>query len=287
MPRSVASGVAHSGCLPPRRRQRVACDDCFVPLHVEAVGAEDAAIALLIHPTSGVGADMLVLGRPGYRAIAPDRRNYGQSPSSPAGGSGRSMGQVSDVAMLQEDAEEIATLLGNGGHLFGYSYGGVVALMVASRHPQLVRTLALVEPPALQLAYTDPSVAATRRRFTTALFETIHDDPRAYFRAFLACVGEQRAEIADAAPLDRVLASMREQVPWDVDLDLDAIAAHNVPTVVFCGDWDPGFTAVARHITEHVGGRLVEYPGAGHSFAERWGDIATELARFWRAHEEC
>jgi len=46
-------------------------------------------------------------------------------------------------------------------------------------------------------------------------------------------------------PTNRQEASRREQVPWDVDLDVDRIAAAWIPTLVICGGWDPGFTAVA------------------------------------------
>lgn len=86
-------------------------------------------------------------------------------------------------------------------------------------------------------------------------------------------------------PEDRQEASRREQVPWDVPLDLDAIARAGIPTLVICSDWDPGFTAVARHLAERLSGQLVELPGANHFFMAEGEAIAAAVASHWRAHD--
>src|SRR6266511_4846243 len=51
-----------------------------------------------------------------------------------------------------EQAAEIAGLLDDGSHLVGFSYGGVVALLAAAERAESLRSLTLVEPPALGLA---------------------------------------------------------------------------------------------------------------------------------------
>jgi non-heme chloroperoxidase len=53
------------------------------------------------------------------------------------------------------DAEDLAALIGKLGlapaHVVGYSYGAYAALFLAQRHPELVRSLVLSEPPVLRL----------------------------------------------------------------------------------------------------------------------------------------
>jgi non-heme chloroperoxidase len=53
------------------------------------------------------------------------------------------------------DAEDLAALITRLGlapaHVVGYSYGAYAALILAQRHPELVRSLVLAEPPVLRL----------------------------------------------------------------------------------------------------------------------------------------
>src|SRR5437763_15844582 len=69
--------------------------------------------------------------------IVLDRRSYGDSPD----GDGD----------FERDAGDVAELLDGGAHLVGISYGGVVALLAAGMRPESVRSLTVVEPPALGL----------------------------------------------------------------------------------------------------------------------------------------
>ncbi len=254
-------------------------------LHVHERGDAGAPRAVLVHSSGTSGSDMLDrfgLAVPGFHVLAPDRTNYGQSPASAPGGTGRSNGRVPDVAMIDDDAQEIALLLGDGAHLVGYSYGGVVALAVASRRPGLVRSLTLVEPPAFQLVPDDADALATVARVSAAI-DTVHDSPDDYFAAFMSSMfGETFRIPLDVIPVDRKAASMREQVAWDLPLDLSAIAGARIPSLVVCGDWDAGFVAVARHLGHALSGQVLQLDSASHFFDGRWPAIAAELERFWR-----
>lgn len=78
-----------------------------------------------------------------YRAIAYSRRyNYPNS--------GRAFGNNYSAAV---DADDLAALIKGLGlppaHLVGASYGAYVALLLAAKHPELVRSLVLAEPPLL------------------------------------------------------------------------------------------------------------------------------------------
>jgi pimeloyl-ACP methyl ester carboxylesterase len=62
------------------------------------------------------------------------------------------------------DAADVVELLGDGAHLVGHSYGGVVAMLAAGLRPQAVRSLALIEPSWLRVAAHDPPVVAALER---------------------------------------------------------------------------------------------------------------------------
>ena len=140
--------------------------------------------------------------------------------------------------------------------------------MIAALRPRLVRSLTLLEPPAFQLLPNDPDAVATSTRIYSAI-ATVYDDPDSFFAAYMS------SAFGDT--------SMREQVAWDAALNLGAIADAHIPTLVVCGDWDPGFVAVSRHLGTALSARVIEYAESSHFFDERWNDIAGELARLWRA----
>ena len=62
---------------------------------------------------------------------------------------------VSDDYSPIADAEDLAALIRRlklaPAHVIGYSYGAYAALLLALRHPELVRSLVLAEPPVLRL----------------------------------------------------------------------------------------------------------------------------------------
>jgi pimeloyl-ACP methyl ester carboxylesterase len=279
----------HGSAREQRKVANMSTAHASTPIQVHERGATDAPLAVLIHSTGITGAEMVDrfgLAVPGYHVLAPDRTNYGQSRRSSPGGSGRSNGQVREVAMIADDAKEIGASLGRGAHLVGYSYGGVIALTIASQQRGLVRSLTLLEPPAFQLLPDDPDAVSTLVRISSAI-DAVYDDPSDYFAAFMSSTfGETFRVPLDLIPNERKVASMREQVPWDVELDLDLIAAAQIPTLVVCGDWDPGFVAVSRHLAKALSGRVIEYADTSHFFDTRWNAIANELERFWRTVDE-
>jgi pimeloyl-ACP methyl ester carboxylesterase len=96
-----------------------------------------------------------------YRAIAYDRRGYGQSAAAPLGGGWRRHGE--------DGAELLQALSAAPAHIVAWSAGGYVAIHLAVEHPHLVRSLVLVEtglprPPALTASGVRMLVTATLQR---------------------------------------------------------------------------------------------------------------------------
>jgi pimeloyl-ACP methyl ester carboxylesterase len=113
-----------------------------VDLYYEATGTGEPLV--LIHGSWGDHANWAHVAQPlatHHRVITYDRR--GHSASAPA--TGTTEDDVADTAAL---IEQVA---GGRAHVYGNSYGGVIALRLAATRPDLVRTVAVHEPPAFGL----------------------------------------------------------------------------------------------------------------------------------------
>ena len=129
-----------------------------------------------------------------------------------------------DYIDFNEQADEIAQLLEPGSHLVGFSYGGVVALLAAERRLDAIRSLTVIEPPALWLA-RGPS-----RELAVALFGLYWsppEDPRTFLDEFMTLLGG-KIRLPPVLPPDLeqgVRALMVERPPWDSRFAFDALAA--------------------------------------------------------------
>lgn len=85
-----------------------------------------------------------------FRAIVYSRRYHWPNEGIPDGADYSMLQHVDDLAELIR-VLEIAPA-----HLIGSSYGGYVSLLVAIRHPELVRSLVLAEPPVIPLFTSVP-----------------------------------------------------------------------------------------------------------------------------------
>jgi len=138
-----------------------------------------SSVVLVHGGTPGGGADGFAGQRPlaqRWRMLLPDRPGHGKTPAQ--GGED-----------FERDADLVAPLLKPGGaHVVGHSYGGVVAIYIAARHPALVRSLTLIEPPAYWLAPDDAATVAMSDA-NRALTMDPPADPRDSLDRFFAIVG--------------------------------------------------------------------------------------------------
>ena len=201
-----------------------------------------------------------------YRVVVVDRRGFGGGASPAADG-------------WPTDAEDLVALLDELGpaHVVGHSYGAVVALLAATRVPERLRSLVVIEPPAFELARGDASAEAT----TTAMkpvYERAHDLSTVEFvqewartrgmsrervDAWVASFGEKDWAAAEA--------TRRERWPGDAPIRLDLLAQAAFPTVVVAGGYDGhtrggrDFAAVCRTLAEAIGARLVVFERSLHT----------------------
>jgi len=168
---------------------------------------------------------------------------------------------------FEEHAELVAGELGNGAHLVGHSYGGVIALLAAARRPEAVRSLTVIEPPATRVAAGHPAADAFGRAGAEWWRDGPRDDPEAFLRGFLAHVG---SGFDPPSPLPPALEQgartlVVERGPWEADIPLDELAAAPFPTLVVSGAHHAGFDAICDVLEERLGAERVVLPGAGHN----------------------
>ncbi|PRZ04477.1 pimeloyl-ACP methyl ester carboxylesterase [Isoptericola sp. CG 20/1183] len=194
-----------------------------------------------------------------FRVIRPDLRGFGETPLP-----GGEYADADDLAVLLDhlDVADVAVV--------GSSFGGRVALELATTHPGRVRELVLLNP---DLRGVEPSA-------TAAAFDTEEDrllaagdlegavrlnvdtwlGPAADLsvREALAAMQRRAFEVQLAAD-----ASDDPPAPRRIEVDLAAVA---VPTVVVTGAHDMDhFRAVAARVGDGIeGAELVELDRAGH-----------------------
>jgi len=84
-----------------------------------------------------------------FELVVPNRRGFPPGPEV-------------DRVDYDDEAVWLDAFLEPGTHLVGHSYGGVIALLAAARRPELLRSLTVVEPPAMRVARGDPAFGALR-----------------------------------------------------------------------------------------------------------------------------
>src|SRR4029077_18012727 len=100
-----------------------------------------------------------------YRVVAYSRRyNYPNARSVPA---------ANHSALVE--ADDLANLLkalgASPAHVVGHSYGAYTALILALKHPELVRSLVLAEPPLLRWLPSLPGGKALYADFMNNMWE--------------------------------------------------------------------------------------------------------------------
>jgi pimeloyl-ACP methyl ester carboxylesterase len=111
--------------------------------HAEPLDPGSAEPALFVHGLGGNATnwtDLMALLRDRVDGVAVDLPGFGWSPPPRDGDFTlrRSAATLADLVASRFDGRPV--------HLFGNSMGGAIAVQLASRHPQLVRSLTLVSP---------------------------------------------------------------------------------------------------------------------------------------------
>ena len=225
--------------------------------------------ALCLHGSGSTGENVLYLAEhmPGFHIVAPDRSNYGRSPDA-------------NWASLDSQAQLLGRFLGEGSHLFGQSYGGVLCLLIAARWPDKVLSLAVNEPPAFQLAKDDPNVQAVLERLADVYPAPPNEPPTEWIDRWFEALDIEADPVPWTAAEERNLAAMmREQLPWEADIDLESIDRAPFPKLVLSGGWHPAFEVVCDVLEARLHARRFVFAGGGHTMEGR----VSVLREFWES----
>ncbi|WP_033290899.1 alpha/beta fold hydrolase [Amycolatopsis jejuensis] len=219
-------------------------------LSVDVSGAADGEMVLFIHPANLSAASWsAVAQRIDTRWLAVDLRAHGGSARSADLG----------VAQWAEDCLAVLDQLHSGPvHLVGGSVGAAVAIEVAARRAEVVRSVTTVGGGFLP--GTGPELLDAIA--TLGPFEALQQH----------AVGEALAPGVSAALVAQVTADLSRNdaattaAIWQAALDTDVrpvLDAVRAPLRVVVGEHDTGIEE-SRIVARLTGARLVELPGVGH-----------------------
>jgi pimeloyl-ACP methyl ester carboxylesterase len=219
-----------------------------------------------------------------FRVISYDRRGHTGSEDSPEPGSRR------------DDEDDLAALIEAHGlaptHLAANSFGASIALSLAARRPELVRSVCAHEPPLLALVADDPAVGQVGEGAAAVVSLIDRGEAEAGARLFVEEVAigpgawelmppEERA--AMTANAGTFVDELRDP-DWAM-IDLDGLAALSCPVLLTQGDQSPPFFAaiIARLAEEMNHARVTTIPGAGHvphqTHPTEWVAVVEEFVR--------
>jgi pimeloyl-ACP methyl ester carboxylesterase len=212
--------------------------------------------------TTRTGWDpQLVALADGYRCVAWDQPGYGLSPA-PADA-------LSFPLLADAVARFIDALGAADAHVVGLSMGGQIAMHTALRHPDRVRSLALLDTsPAFGLNGTDPEEWKRLRLDALDAGETPTSIAEPVLRSIMAPGVSAGAVAAAVSSMERISsAGLRAAIELLPSHDVRGrLGELRAPTLVLVGEHDEETPlAYAELIAGGIpGARLEVIPGSGH-----------------------
>ncbi|MBT2208274.1 alpha/beta fold hydrolase [Actinomadura sp. NEAU-AAG7] len=266
-------------------------------LHYEVRGAGPVLLLICggVYDAAGyAGLAGLLADR--YTVVTYDRRGNSRSPLDGAPEPQRVEDHV-------DDASRVLREVGGGpAHVFGNSAGATIALGLAARHPEQVRTVVAHEPPFFTLLPDAPHWRSVVHEVKDVFAESGADAAMARFGALTSGDGDDTAPPEEAAPLEEagppqdldaetleMFARFQKNAdfffPYEVStfarasLDEAALRSSGVRIVLVAGEASEGQPAHrAAHIAaERLGTRAETWPGDHGGFGTEAEAFATRL----------
>jgi pimeloyl-ACP methyl ester carboxylesterase len=224
---------------------------------------------MLVH--GGAGPELTWAGQlelaARWTVIVPWRRGFVPSPKSVR----------QDFEIDAVDIEALLDCEGNA-HLVGFSYGAVGAVLAATRRPDLVRSLTLVEPALLGVLPHEPTVQAFVALSAAALGED-----SAALGEFLHLAGLDASTVG--AESERAIERARGlREPWEAKPDFETLARAQTPSVVISGVHSPAIELICDEVARRMAAERWRLPGHGHA-AQRSPSFNESLEVFLESAE--
>ena len=219
----------------------------------------------------------------GLRVIAYDRIGHGQSAPAPSGSLARRRHEDDLAALIEAVASGPA-------HVAGNSYGGSVALGLATRRPELFRSVSAHEPPLAGIADRDAIVERAVKDLHTVGEIVEHGHPEAGARHFVENVAIGPGawpllppEIHQAMVRNAPAFAAELRDPDWAKADVETLARLEVPVLLTQGDASlPWFAPIMETLARAAPqAELVTIAGAGHvPHQTHAGEYAALLSSF-------
>lgn len=212
-----------------------------------------------------------------FRVVMYDRRGHGKS----TGG-----------GPLDADVDDLIALLDQTGapaHVAANSLGGSIALRLAARRPELLRSLAVHEPPLVDLLGQDHPAVAQLRSLLAGVLELLaagkmEEGARRFVEQVVLGPGAWQtlpAEARDMMARNAHTFLEENQDPTQLSIDTAALQQILVPVLLTGGEDSPPFFAQVLDILEQAipRTRRESLAGAGHIPHETHPEPYAELLR--------
>jgi pimeloyl-ACP methyl ester carboxylesterase len=229
---------------------------------------------VLVHGSLATGADEWQAQRPladeGFRLLVIDRRGYGESPAA-------------DGEDFLRDADDIVSLMGDGAHLVGHSYGGLGALFAAARRPDRTLSLALLEPATFGLGQHHAAARLLVDQVRALWDQALPDEE--WVMRFLELIGSDPDALSPelvSAAVPLVPVFRRGRAMWNGDLPLAEVARTAFSKLVVSGGHSAGFEEICDDLARQVGASRAVAAGAGHEVQFSGPRVNELLLTLWR-----
>lgn len=229
---------------------------------------------MLVHGGSGPGRtwEMQLPLAERWQLVIPSRRGFDASPPA-------------ERQDFENDAADLLPLLAPSAHLVGFSYGGLGALIVAGRRPDLIRSLTIIEAPLFSITRGDPEVERFEWLSNEFLADGLDARPEVldeFLQAAALPVSASGPLPADVEAEIRLARGGRR--PGEASPDLQAIKDAEFPVLVVSGDHLPAIERVCDRLAAAVDGERAVLAGRGHAIPRADG-FNDRLEAFWSAAE--
>jgi pimeloyl-ACP methyl ester carboxylesterase len=215
------------------------------------------------------------LARRGFEILVPDRPGHGKSPSP----------NRPDDAEI--DGEWVAELLGDGAHLVGHSFGGCVALAAASRRPNAVKSLTLIEPGMQALAINKLPVLLFVLRMLATLKLSFSAEQRIKRFSKLMHIpntmgGGTALNHKEYEAMGRAVLALKVPTKETLERQLMQLNKAGIPLLVVTGGWSEAVDITADVVAQLGHGKRVTIPSPHHFpqvISEAFNDLLVQFIR--------
>jgi pimeloyl-ACP methyl ester carboxylesterase len=240
------------------------------------------ASLLLLHASGMSGAQFLRLSRAakdvGFDVDAPDLMGVGDTP-------------LPEPYSLEREVDAVVAKLSSSSqptHLFGHSFGGMVAVEAALRVPERVASLCLYEPVIVVLAAKDGSAEAKAQvaRIDALMQIPVDDGGRVWVEAFIDWWNGPSffASMPPAVQAPQVASALQAHrqagVVKDATVTLEQLRALSVPSLFLTGETSPTSARESARLAADAmpNARVEVVAGAGHMGPLTHGAAVNALA---------